>query len=84
MQDHNQNKEEKANDHYEISDYEDDDDYECDEDEEMLIDQMLEKPIDIDNEKDECNFYTYEKIQIKRIFFASYFSLYIQRESFSF
>ena len=40
--------------------YEDD----CD-DEEMFIDQMLEKPIDILDEKDQVNFYTYDKIQIK-------------------
>jgi hypothetical protein len=33
----------------------------------MLIDEMLEKPIDILDDKEECNFYTYEKIQIKRI-----------------
>ena len=36
----------------------------CDEDEE-LIDQMLEKPIDILDEKDQVNYYTYNKIQIK-------------------
>lgn len=26
---------------------------------------MLEKPIDILEQKDECNYYTYDKIQIK-------------------
>lgn len=41
--------------------YEDDHDVENDE----FIDQMLEKPIDILEEKDQCNFYTYDKIQIK-------------------
>jgi hypothetical protein len=29
------------------------------------IDKMLEKPIDVLNEKDEVNFYTYDKIQMK-------------------
>jgi len=35
------------------------------EEEENLIDDMLEKPIDILDEKDQVNFYTYNKIQIK-------------------
>lgn len=48
-------------------------DYENSEDDELYddnedIDQMLEKPIDILEEKDECNFYTYDKIQIKNIY----------------
>jgi hypothetical protein len=29
------------------------------------IDKMLEKPIDVLNEKDDVNFYTYDKVQIK-------------------
>ena len=50
--------------------YDDDDEeeeeFEFDEDE--AIDQMLEKPIDIldnQNQKDQSNFYTYDKLQIK-------------------
>ena len=35
------------------------------EEEENLIDDLLEKPIDILDEKDQVNFYTYNKIQIK-------------------
>ena len=44
--------------------YEEENDDEEDE-EENLIDDMLEKPIDILDEKDQVNFYTYNKLQIK-------------------
>ena len=40
--------------------------YENDEDIDE-IDDMLEKPIDMLEAKDECNYYTYDKIQIKSI-----------------
>ena len=42
---------------------EDEEDF--DDEEENLIDDMLEKPIDILDEKDQVNFYTYNKLQIK-------------------
>ena len=44
----------------------------CDDDfdeEEMFVDQMLEKPIDILDDKDQVNFYTYDKIQINKLKF---------------
>ena len=43
------------------------DEVECGDDDENSIDELLEKPIDIlDDKKDEqVNFYTYDKIQIK-------------------
>ncbi len=46
--------------------YSDSDDYyvELEEDTED-IDEMLEKPIDAIEEKEQCNYYTYDKIQIK-------------------
>jgi hypothetical protein len=44
------------------SDLDDFDQIEADE-----IDQMLEKPIDDQNNKDEINYYTYDKLQIKRL-----------------
>ncbi len=45
--------------------FDEDDEHEFDENE--AIDQMLEKPVDIlDNtQKDQVNFYTYDKLQIK-------------------
>ena len=39
--------------------------------EEMIIDKMLEKPIDILDEKEQLNFYTYEKLQIKSLKFQN-------------
>ncbi len=47
------------------SDYGEDEDEEDEQKEEAFIDQMLEKPMDILNEKEELNYYTYNKIQIK-------------------
>jgi hypothetical protein len=41
---------------------------ECETDE---IDKLLEKPIDILNQKDDLNYYTYDKIQIKSIYYSS-------------
>jgi hypothetical protein len=43
------------------------------EDDEILIDEMLEKPIDILEDKDQVNFYTYNKLQIKSIFYFEFF-----------
>ena len=58
---------EHENEFFENSDDEEEEgEYECDDEEENLIDQMLEKPIDMLDEKEQCNFYTYDKIQIKR------------------
>jgi len=60
---------EHENEFYENSDDEEEDgEYECDDEEENLIDQMLEKPIDMLDEKEQCNFYTYDKIQIKHMY----------------
>jgi hypothetical protein len=57
---------------FEENDFDDENEYEEDEfdedeDEDLYIDEMLEKPIDMD-EKDKVNFYTYDKIQIKSKF----------------
>lgn len=47
---------------------------ECEADE---IDKMLEKPIDILNQKDDLNYYTYDKIQIKSNFISMATSYHI-------
>jgi len=60
------NNEKIKNTEFEENDFDDENEYEEDEfdEEEMYIDEMLEKPIDM-NEQDQVNFYTYDKIQIK-------------------
>jgi hypothetical protein len=60
------NTEFEENDLDDENEYEEDE-FDEDEDEDMYIDEMLEKPIDMD-EKDQVNFYTYDKIQIKSKF----------------
>jgi hypothetical protein len=44
--------------------------YDQEDDDENSIDDMLEKPIDMLDDKDQCNFYTYNKIQIKKYVLA--------------
>lgn len=60
---------------------EDDNDYDDDSEEYFVelnddenntdIDEMLEKPIDAIEDKDQCKYYTYDKLQIKNIYWRS-------------